>query len=158
MKRLAYIAMAALMTMFVMISCKEDPVKPIDNKSSIKLISYDEVVEGSSTTKDLEAYAVIQNISTSDKQIIFKMEEVEKTVGHTILFCALENCWQAGTDGTVITAPRLFKAGEIEADKDFHLTLSPNGKTGKTKLKFTAYVADDPEDKIVFYITYNVTL
>ncbi len=158
MKRMAFWATMALVAVIVMNSCKDDPVKPKDKESSIKLVSYDETVEGSSTTNEFSAYAVLQNISDSEKEIMIKMEYAEKTMGHDVLFCALENCWQPDEYGVVTAGPRTFGAGEIEKEKDFHVTLSPNNTPGNTKLKFTAYVKDDTTDNKVFYITFKVGL
>jgi hypothetical protein len=154
MKRITYIAIAAILTVVLMNSCKDDPVKPIDKVMSIKLLSYDSVVTGSSQDYSFPANAVIQNVSSTAKDLVFKMEIVEKTEGHNIEFCAFGTCLIPDESGICTTPVMTFAPGQIEEPTDFHASLLPYGKMGTTKAKFTASVVGDPEDKVEFYITF----
>jgi hypothetical protein len=154
MKKYAYLALVMLLGAFFLYSCKDDPVKPPVKTMSLELVHYDSVAIGQINTYNIKAKAIIKNVSTSEKEIIMKMEPVQMTAGHQITFCAWDLCY-APTDGPIVSNSRALAAGAETLESEFYSVLNDYGTPGTSKAKFTAYVKGDPEDKVEFYVTFT---
>ncbi len=159
MKKLICFALALTMTVVLMNSCDDDDntTKPVEKVKSFQIVSYDNVVNGYADSSEIPAAAIIKNISASSKNLMIKAEIEELAFNHVVSFCDWQNCLEVkeGTP-TISGSPKVLAANESTTSGDFHLILYPANSTGTTKIKFTAYVAEDTADSVQFHITYIV--
>lgn len=131
---------------------KEDPIL---KSTSLELIDYEETVTGPADgSSEIGAHAYIKNISASNKNVKIKMVMDEIIEGHQISLCWDNTCWPP-TGDDFETGALEIAAGSTTGNEHFHAILFPFNITGTSIVKYIAYCDDDPDDKLVFYISFT---
>lgn len=121
--------------------------------SSFEFVSKNEVVSGD-INDEIRAKAEIRNISANVVNVKAKMEILSLKQGHSIVFC-WDICYPPKdndfTSEGHLTLMPLGTSGE-----NFHADVFADGITGESKVKFTFFDANNPEDNISFTVTFLV--
>lgn len=123
------------------------------NAASFEFVSKDELVSGG-LNDEIRAKAEIRNITASVINVKSKLEILSLTPGHSIVFC-WDVCYPPKEEDCVsegyLTLMPLGTSGE-----NFHADVFADGHLGESKVKFTFFNMDNPDDNISFVVTFLV--
>lgn len=121
--------------------------------SSFEFVSKDETVSGD-LNDEIRAKAEIRNITSSVINVKSKLEIITLTPGHSIVFC-WDICYPPKEEDCIsegyLTLMPLGTSGE-----NFHADVFADGHIGESKVKFTFFNVDNPEDNLSFTVTFLV--
>lgn len=110
-----------------------------------------DVISGMPTADELKTnYLTVTN--TSSKSINVKVRMVNETPEmESIPYF----CWTLCYPPHITESPESIQIGPGESNSSFAAYIIPNSIVGQTKLKFEFYDEQNPEDKLVYRVTFN---
>lgn len=121
--------------------------------SSFEFVSKDELVSGG-LNDEIRAKAEIRNMTFTVINVKSKLEIITLTPGHSIVFC-WDICYPPKEEDCIsegyLTIMPMGTSGE-----NFHADVFADGHIGESKVKFTFFNVDNPDDNISFIVTFLV--
>ena len=122
---------------------------------SLEFVSKQDTVNSETGVDLATSHLEVRNITSGNVDVIMKVEKVEVTEGHEVLFCDPNLCLYLGDQQSKeSTTP--FTLGFMESTGDAcHVDVEPWGYDGETLVRVTFYLEDAPTDRIEYYAYFN---
>ncbi len=122
---------------------------------SLEFVSKQDTVNSETGVDLATSHIEIRNVTSGNVDVIMKVEKVEVTEGHEVLFCDPNLCLYLG-DQQVKESTSPFTLGFMESTGDAcHVDVEPWGYDGVTLVRVTYYLEDAPTDRIDYYAYFN---
>ncbi len=125
------------------------------NAQVLQFVFVDSLASGTSAETDIiSSKAEIRNTTFANIQVWSKMEFVQKTEGHEIVYC-WDVCYPPKDNDWASQSPVVISAGGTSGSI-YHADLVQNGIDGVTIARFTFWVDGNPSESISYNATFTV--
>lgn len=114
-------------------------------------------VRHETTSEELKYHHRIKYVGPNDAWVLSKVDVLSITPGHSYQYCDLGTCYPPQTSSFKSNSSFPMSPNQETDDDNFnYISLHPNNIDGKTSLKFTFFIEDNPLDFVEYQVDFII--